>query len=346
MRTIQFGVRIPPDRFNDPTISIVKRIFRQRTLSAILALSTVTEIVSLMTQNGVFLFVLVILGFLVYWFIYYLARKHLMTVKRNENWTSGYRQHTAVEASRGPSFHASLIPYIGSPLLIIAATVVIGVFMYPLLPVMIPLRVAGPVVGQFVAKSFDSAFRTVFYQIIVCAIIMGISSVLIRIRSPLEYPNLEVSLFRQQAFGRGIFKSLMILLTFIEFTLMVNSLTLWNLVPSFVDQFSAIPLFIVIILIARYVVKMGQMGSLNKSSSPDVQIKRKSPAQKIMNRDDDHLWKGGSVYFNRSDPSILVPRRFGIGYTFNMANRAIYLGLPSLIASLAFIILTGRIFLG
>ncbi|MGC1685241.1 MAG: DUF5808 domain-containing protein [Candidatus Acidiferrales bacterium] len=32
-------------------------------------------------------------------------------------------------------------------------------------------------------------------------------------------------------------------------------------------------------------------------------------------------WKGGVFCFNRQDPSLFVPKRFGIGYTINFANR-------------------------
>ena len=39
-----------------------------------------------------------------------------------------------------------------------------------------------------------------------------------------------------------------------------------------------------------------------------------------MNRDDDRFWKMGFIYFNRDDPALMVPKRFGIGYTINMGN--------------------------
>jgi len=35
---------------------------------------------------------------------------------------------------------------------------------------------------------------------------------------------------------------------------------------------------------------------------------------------DDRYWKGGLVYFNPADPSLLVEKRFGIGYTLNFGN--------------------------
>jgi uncharacterized membrane protein len=35
---------------------------------------------------------------------------------------------------------------------------------------------------------------------------------------------------------------------------------------------------------------------------------------------DDRFWKAGLIYVNRDDPSILVERRFGLGYTVNLGN--------------------------
>lgn len=35
----------------------------------------------------------------------------------------------------------------------------------------------------------------------------------------------------------------------------------------------------------------------------------------------DSCWKFGIFYYNPSDPSVFIPKRFGIGYTFNFGNR-------------------------
>jgi uncharacterized membrane protein len=37
-------------------------------------------------------------------------------------------------------------------------------------------------------------------------------------------------------------------------------------------------------------------------------------------RDDDTHWRGGLLYVNRDDPQLLVPRRFGVGWTLNFAH--------------------------
>ena len=34
----------------------------------------------------------------------------------------------------------------------------------------------------------------------------------------------------------------------------------------------------------------------------------------------DECWKLGLIYFNRNDPALWVEKRFGIGWTVNMAN--------------------------
>ena len=40
----------------------------------------------------------------------------------------------------------------------------------------------------------------------------------------------------------------------------------------------------------------------------------------IMDVNDDQYWKAGLFYFNKNDPSIFVEKRFGVGWTINLAN--------------------------
>ncbi len=37
-------------------------------------------------------------------------------------------------------------------------------------------------------------------------------------------------------------------------------------------------------------------------------------------RDGGRYWLGGVFHYNRDDPAVLVPRRFGIGLTLNLGN--------------------------
>jgi uncharacterized membrane protein len=47
----------------------------------------------------------------------------------------------------------------------------------------------------------------------------------------------------------------------------------------------------------------------------------------------DACWKWGLVYVNPADPSILVEKRFGIGYTLNFGNRWTWVVLALLLVA-------------
>jgi len=41
--------------------------------------------------------------------------------------------------------------------------------------------------------------------------------------------------------------------------------------------------------------------------------------------DDDRYWKWGIVYINKNDPSLLVQKKYGVGWTVNLANKWSYI---------------------
>lgn len=56
--------------------------------------------------------------------------------------------------------------------------------------------------------------------------------------------------------------------------------------------------------------------------------------------DDDHRhWLAGTIYFNRDDPRLLVPKKFGLGYgrTLNLGRPLAWLivSIPMAVAILA-----------
>jgi uncharacterized membrane protein len=60
------------------------------------------------------------------------------------------------------------------------------------------------------------------------------------------------------------------------------------------------------------VVRTGQAGARLDHAAP--------VAGPTTNRDDDQYWKGGLIYVNRRDSAVIVPRRFGVGWTLNFGN--------------------------
>ena len=51
-----------------------------------------------------------------------------------------------------------------------------------------------------------------------------------------------------------------------------------------------------------------------------------------------HAWKPGGVYYNPGDPKLLVPKRFGIGYTFNFAHKASWLIVAGFCGGMALLV--------
>jgi uncharacterized membrane protein len=70
----------------------------------------------------------------------------------------------------------------------------------------------------------------------------------------------------------------------------------------------------ILVYIIVLAVKTGQGGSRIKTPV-------KEGGTGNINRDDDRFWKAGLFYFNPDDPSIMVEKRFGVGYTLNFGNR-------------------------
>ena len=74
---------------------------------------------------------------------------------------------------------------------------------------------------------------------------------------------------------------------------------------------------------------MGQGGSrLETSTETDVPVGDHTP---------DSAWKLGLFYYNPDDPALVVEKRFGIGYTFNMARPAAWLLLGVMLAPIVLI---------
>ncbi|HET7570313.1 MAG TPA: DUF5808 domain-containing protein [Gammaproteobacteria bacterium] len=50
----------------------------------------------------------------------------------------------------------------------------------------------------------------------------------------------------------------------------------------------------------------------------------------------DDCWKWMIFYVNRDDPRVVVPKRFGFGYTLNFARKSSYLIVAAILALVVF----------
>jgi uncharacterized membrane protein len=67
-------------------------------------------------------------------------------------------------------------------------------------------------------------------------------------------------------------------------------------------------------IVVMAAVRTGQAGTRLRGGAGS------EPATGATHQDDDRFWTLGVLYANRDDPAILVPKRFGVGWTVNVAN--------------------------
>lgn len=58
----------------------------------------------------------------------------------------------------------------------------------------------------------------------------------------------------------------------------------------------------------------------------------------LTHRDDDKYWRGGLIYINREDHTLLVPRRFGLGWTLNFGNPGAAILMAGVVALISLLI--------
>lgn len=73
-----------------------------------------------------------------------------------------------------------------------------------------------------------------------------------------------------------------------------------------------------------YLLRMGQGGSRLAHPLGDVEA--------VGDRTPDSCWKWGLFYYNPDDPALMVEKRFGVGYTMNMAHPAGWIVLAVAVA--------------
>jgi uncharacterized membrane protein len=176
------------------------------------------------------------------------------------------------------------------------------------------------------------------------SVFTGISLLLVQLVMQLLFysinRNIEASGARIRASGRKRsrerelaarkYGSLVLFITTISSTLLLSSLQLSILHPEMGNALwvmGGVVGFLVLVLgaVAVYAFKVIKSGSGVEELPADPDI---------IDADDDQRWKAGVFYFNKEDASIMVEKRFGIGWTVNFGNPKSWLFLMLPIAML------------
>ncbi|WP_028276309.1 DUF5808 domain-containing protein [Arthrobacter sp. I3] len=163
--------------------------------------------------------------------------------------------------------------------------------------------------NRLAAKSVVSAFSLVFVQIGVTGLLVGIAAAIFHSRPDLDPARpLASARWYRQYMSLGV-KALLGLVPMIDVGMLGSSLLMWTgTVTPWAGLVVALP------ILAAVVVAIVVLARNNRERDEGERDTG------LTHRDDDKYWRGGLVYINREDHALMVPRRFGLGWTLNFGN--------------------------
>ncbi|MCL6600082.1 MAG: DUF5808 domain-containing protein [Alicyclobacillus macrosporangiidus] len=337
--TLPFGVRVPLTHAKHPAVTRAARRYFRRL--ALLAVILVAMDLAAWRLPGAWAFVaeqaVVLLAAAACYFNYYIAHRQIRQVKEAEDWFAGATQ--VVAADTRPRRLPSL--WWGAPaLLVFLAIVAAGVWRYPDLPARFPIHFATDgTPTQWADKSISSVFGILIPGLVLLALCLLVHIASRAGRTDVDPEAPQASLHLQTLQRRRWILATWCSCAFVQVGLGLAALLMWGLLgPATGWPMWVIPLTIVTGAIAPWVIVLAKTarrsgGSVAAAAVPNGPFPGAGApsARRVVHRDDDRFWKGGVLYFNRDDPALLVPKRFGIGWTLNFAHPGAWLLIIALL---------------
>jgi len=326
--TLPFGVRVPPDRAGHPVIESSRRGYRWWVgITGSLALLGGAALAYVWPRPWT---ALVPMGAVICLTVpaWARARGAILRVKRDEHWYRGLTQAgPAQPAARVP---AGRFPWLWAlpAVIVIAVSIAAGVWWYPHMPDQLAMHYnAEGVVDRSAAKSVASAFGLVFLQAGITALIVGAVAISFRAKADVDPAAPEESARRHRVVLGAIARGLLVLAACTNVALLLASWATWS-------GANLRPLAVLVPVLAGLAALLGSV----VVSARQVRGPATGEATGVVHHDDDAHWKGGVFYVNRDDPSLFVPKRFGIGWTVNFASPKALLFLLALAAIMVLLI--------
>lgn len=335
-----FGVFIPDTHVKDERIVSMKKSYTQILLIAGLAMIVGYILWTLITNPSEEQTVVVglILQFITLFISLGLYTKNhvtLIKLKKEEQWGAGQKERKVVDLQFRE--HLKLLPniYFIIPILFNIGLWIYGLSQYVNLPSQIPTH-WGPngEADAFAEKTWLSVSALPLMVLIIQGMLLFFNAAMKQSGAKIQVRSKNRSREQQLAFRK--YSSWLLFLVMITITLLMGYLQLTiiqgNLFSSTYTMFATLA-FVLVILGATmfYTVRIGQSGSRIEMDYVD------KPTDGVIDMDDDRHWKFGLIYVNRDDPSLMVEKRFGVGWTMNFGHVGIWIFLVMLISSLVLI---------
>ncbi len=226
--TLQFGVRVPPQRTGAAVIRRERRAYYWRTTAVVVCCTAAT--LALAGSGSAWLTVVVLpaelaAGLGCFW----VAREKIAAVKNAEGWYAGLRQAVAADTSWRTEPLRFPVAWLIPPVAVLVATAVIGTARYPDLPSRLAVRftVSGAP-DRWARKSAWSAFSKVAGQVWVTSLWTGLLLIIYRSRPDTDASEGADSTRRYRRFLATYSRALLVLVTLVNVSLLLASLRDWQ----------------------------------------------------------------------------------------------------------------------
>ena len=311
-----FSVTVPEVAWSDPRIKAV----RKRYVVVMICATALLSVLSLfflsvsVERTGLLLiicfFVLLILSFLAMLD----GRKRVRAIKEESGWHAASEVRTVVIAE-GDIPAAVSLGWEVLNLPVIVLTLAIGVLGYGLIPAQVPLHVdLSGQVTSWMGKTPALVLFPVLIQFF-CTLCFAFSHWgIVHSKRPIDADAPVSTAYAYGLFARAqsiylVVFGVILNLSFVSFSLMM------------IGILSIMQAAIAVVLVALIAV-MGSIIMAFVYGQGGARIIRRMQESQTISFDDDEHWKLGTFYGNRDDPSLFVPKRFGIGWTSNFGRPA------------------------
>lgn len=334
---ILFGVRIPEDQVKNPILKKIRLGFISVEMIILVLLLTFFMFVPFhLSAIMVGLLPLLDLGLSMLVFLAF----HYRVLKMKGKMPSALPEHNVAAAALGEDEMGVKHFVLIFPWIAISIFFAVGIMQYPHIPTVFPVHFG--INGQpngFAHKSILSVFSVLIFVSLPLTAFLEFISVIILKSSPFQNPRSPVkNALQMSGFNRINFYMIAAIAVIVDLTLFLSSADSWGLLPHDYLYLTIVPVIILLPAIIIISLKVGQTGWKLYPNATET-INSGGPAN------DDHLWKLGVIYFNRQDSSLIVPKRFGYGYTLNFGHPITWsvLFVVVLVTFIAILLATGVI---
>ena len=244
-----------------------------------------------------------------------LSRRMILRAKREGNWFEGVPVRASAQITM-PAYHHPPILWPALASVVLAVATAVDVTLYPSLPDPIPVHFdfAGRP-DNWAAKSVWSVFGLLMVAAAVVILLTALSVVAARYNARTQADDTADQAALRTRVQRNMLTSLLSQLSFV-IALGISAIELVQRLIPLAGWTVAVCVIGMVVLIMAVVIGAVVRGrrQLQPANVRDPRTPRPDAV------DDDEHWKGGLFYVNRDDPALLVPRRFGLGWTLNLAR--------------------------